>query len=64
MTTIRVNPVAIIFCRISRLPDEERGTISLDSQEYAISANIRDHGSYLTGICYLNKFDLFHILHV
>ncbi len=34
--TKSIKPTAIIFCRISRIPDEENGVMSLSSQEYAI----------------------------
>ena len=44
MSVSRVKSIAIIFCRLSRLPDEERGTMSLDSQEYAILRKIEELG--------------------
>ncbi len=40
----RAKSLAIVFCRLSRLPDEERGTMSLDSQEYAIQQALSSHG--------------------
>lgn len=43
-TVNRAKPIAIIFCRISRLPDEERGTMSLDSQEFAINSYLQQNG--------------------
>lgn len=43
-TMSRVKPIAIVFCRISRIPDEERGTMSLDSQEHAILRKLQEYG--------------------
>jgi len=42
-SSARVKSLAIVFCRLSRLPDEERGTMSLDSQEYAIQQALQSH---------------------
>lgn len=35
--------IAIIYCRISRVPDAERGVMSLDSQEFAIKRFLETH---------------------
>ena len=35
-TNIKKNNIAIIYCRLSRVPDAERGVMSLDSQEFSI----------------------------
>lgn len=40
----KVKSLAIVFCRLSRLPDDVRGVMSLDSQEFAILQALRDHG--------------------
>lgn len=40
----RTKPIAIVFCRLSRLPDEERGTMSLESQEYSILRKLEEFG--------------------
>jgi len=40
----KVKSLAIVFCRLSRLPDESRGVMSLDSQEFAILQALREHG--------------------
>lgn len=40
----KVKSLAVVFCRLSRLPDEARGIMSLDSQEFAILQALREHG--------------------
>ena len=35
--------IAIVYCRISRIPDAERGVMSLDSQEFAIKRFLETH---------------------
>lgn len=40
----KVKSLAIVFCRLSRLPDDARGVMSLDSQEFAILQALREHG--------------------
>lgn len=35
--------IAIIYCRLSRIPDAERGVLSLDSQEFAIKRFLDTH---------------------
>ena len=43
MTFINKKNIAIIYCRISRVPDVERGIMSLDSQEFAIKRFLETH---------------------
>lgn len=44
-----VKSQAIIFCRLSRTPDEKRGIMSLDSQEYSILQAIpKDMGIFMS----------------
>jgi len=40
----RVKSLAIVFCRLSRLPDDVRGIMSLDSQEHTILQALLAHG--------------------
>ncbi len=49
-TNAKVKSLAIVFCRLSRLPDAARGVLSLDSQEFAILQALQEHGIgvYLT----------------
>jgi DNA invertase Pin-like site-specific DNA recombinase len=45
LSSIKTNkPTAIVFCRISRIPDEENGIMSLSSQEYAILRSLETRG--------------------
>jgi DNA invertase Pin-like site-specific DNA recombinase len=43
-TNAKVKSLAIVFCRLSRLPDATRGVLSLDSQEFAILQALQEHG--------------------